>query len=74
MIEISRKSPNEARQRFVPNQYEHGRTQRDEGLGHLRPNQPKGKEVVISEESQSRMIKPKNPKDGQWKRNEKSKP
>jgi hypothetical protein len=29
-----------------------------------------GKEVVIGEERPSRMIKPKSPKDGQWKRNE----
>jgi hypothetical protein len=34
----------------------------------------KGKEVVIGEERQPRMIKPKSPKDGQWKKNERSKP
>jgi hypothetical protein len=30
----------------------------------------KGKEVVIGEEQQSRMIKPKSLKDGQWQKNE----
>jgi hypothetical protein len=37
----------------------------------------KGKKVIIGEERQSmmpRMIRPKNPKIGRWKRNEKSKP
>jgi hypothetical protein len=34
----------------------------------------KGKEVVIGEEWPPRMIKPKSLKDGQWKKNEKSKP
>jgi hypothetical protein len=34
----------------------------------------KGKEVVIGDERQPRMIKPKSPKDGQWKKNERSKP
>jgi hypothetical protein len=34
----------------------------------------KGKEVVIGEERQPRMIRPKNPKIGQWKKNERSKP
>jgi hypothetical protein len=33
----------------------------------------KGKEVVIREERQSRMIKTKSPKDSQWKKNENSK-
>jgi hypothetical protein len=34
----------------------------------------KGKEVVIGEEKQPRMIKPKNPEIGRWKKNERSKP
>jgi hypothetical protein len=34
----------------------------------------KGKEVVIGEEREPRMIRPKNPKIGQWKKNEISKP
>jgi hypothetical protein len=34
----------------------------------------KGKEVVIGEERQSRMIKLKNPEIGRWKKNERSKP
>jgi hypothetical protein len=34
----------------------------------------KGKEVVIGEERQPRMIRPKNPEIGRWKKNEKSKP
>jgi hypothetical protein len=34
----------------------------------------KGKEVVIGEERKPRMIKPKSPKGGQWKNNERSKP
>jgi hypothetical protein len=34
----------------------------------------KGKEVVIGEERQLRMIKPKSPKGGQWKKNQKTKP
>jgi hypothetical protein len=33
----------------------------------------KGKELVIGEERPSRMIKPKSPKDGQWRNNEGSK-
>jgi hypothetical protein len=43
----------------------------------VRPSQTKStkeKEVVIWEESQLRMIKPKSPKTGQWKKNEKNKP
>jgi hypothetical protein len=34
----------------------------------------KGKEVVIGEERQPRMIKPKRSKDGQWRKFERSKP
>jgi hypothetical protein len=34
----------------------------------------KGKEVVIGEERQSRMIGPKNLEIGQWKKNKRSKP
>jgi hypothetical protein len=34
----------------------------------------KGKEVIIGEERPPRMIKPKSPKDDQWKTNEGSKP
>jgi hypothetical protein len=34
----------------------------------------KGKEVVIGEERPPRMIKPKNPKNNQWKKNKGSKP
>jgi hypothetical protein len=34
----------------------------------------KGKEVVIGEERQPRMIKPKNLEIGRWKKNERSKP
>jgi hypothetical protein len=34
----------------------------------------KGKEVIIGEERQLRMIKLKSLKDGQWKKNERSKP
>jgi hypothetical protein len=33
----------------------------------------KGKEVLIGEERQVRMIRPKNPKIGRWKKNERSK-
>jgi hypothetical protein len=43
----------------------------------VRPSQAKstkGKDVVIGEERQSRMIKPKSLKDGQWKKNERTKP
>jgi hypothetical protein len=43
----------------------------------VRPSQAKmtkGKEVVIGEEWPPRMIKPKSPKDGQWQKNEGSKP
>jgi hypothetical protein len=43
----------------------------------LQPSQvesTKGKEVIIGEERSSRMIKPKSPKDGQWQKNEGSKP
>jgi hypothetical protein len=34
----------------------------------------KGKKVIIGEERRPRMIKPKSPKDGQWQKNEGSKP
>jgi hypothetical protein len=34
----------------------------------------KGKDVVIGDERQPRMIKPKSLKDGQWKKNERSMP
>jgi hypothetical protein len=34
----------------------------------------KGKEIVIGEERQPRMIRPKNPEIGRWKKNERSKP
>jgi hypothetical protein len=43
----------------------------------VRPSQAestKGKEVVIGEERQPRMIRPKNPEIGRWKKNERSKP
>jgi hypothetical protein len=43
----------------------------------VRPSQAestKGKEVVIGEEWPPRMIKPKSHKDGQWQKNEESKP
>jgi hypothetical protein len=43
----------------------------------VRPSQAestKGKEVIIGEERQPRMIKPKNPEIGQWKKNQRSKP
>jgi hypothetical protein len=33
----------------------------------------KGKEVIKGEERAPRMIKPKSPKDGQWRKNDKSK-
>jgi hypothetical protein len=33
-----------------------------------------GKKIVIGEERQLRMIRPKNPKIGRWKKNERSKP
>jgi hypothetical protein len=33
----------------------------------------KGKEVIIGEERQPRMIRPNNPEIGQWKKNERSK-
>jgi hypothetical protein len=42
----------------------------------VRPSQAeltKGKEVIIGEERQPRMIRPKNPKIGRWKKNERSK-
>jgi hypothetical protein len=34
----------------------------------------KGKEVLIGEERQSKMIRAKNPEIGRWKKNERSKP
>jgi hypothetical protein len=34
----------------------------------------KGKDVIIREKRPSRMIKLKNPKDGQWQKNEGTKP
>jgi hypothetical protein len=34
----------------------------------------KGKDVIKGEEQSPRMIKPKSPKDGQWQKNERSKP
>jgi hypothetical protein len=43
----------------------------------VRPSQAestKGKEVIIGEEWPLRLIKPKSPKDGQWQKNEGSKP
>jgi hypothetical protein len=43
----------------------------------VRPSQAKstkGKEVVIGEERQPRMIRPKNLEIGRWKKNERSKP
>jgi hypothetical protein len=43
----------------------------------IRPSQAestKSKEVVIGEERPTRMMKPKSPKDGQWRKNEGSKP
>jgi hypothetical protein len=43
----------------------------------VRPSQvesTKGKEVVIGEERPPRIIKQKSPKDGQWQKNEGSKP
>jgi hypothetical protein len=43
----------------------------------VRPSQAKstkGKKVIIGEERPPRMIKPKSPKDGQWQKNEGSKP
>jgi hypothetical protein len=43
----------------------------------VRPSQAestKGKEVIIGEERQPRIIRPKNPKIGRWKKNERSKP
>jgi hypothetical protein len=43
----------------------------------IRPSQAKStktKEIVIGEERQSRMIMPKNPEIGRWKKNERSKP
>jgi hypothetical protein len=43
----------------------------------VRPSQAestKGKEVVIGEERQTWMIRPKNPEIGWWKKNERSKP
>jgi hypothetical protein len=51
MIEIHRKSPNEARQGPVPTEYEHGRAQGEKIL--VQPSHPeltKGKEVVIGEQ------------------------
>jgi hypothetical protein len=38
-----------------------------------RDESTKGKEVVIGEERPSRMIKPRSPKYGQWRKNEGSK-
>jgi hypothetical protein len=43
----------------------------------VRPSQAestKGKEVVIGEERQLRMIRPKNPEIDRWKKDERSKP
>jgi hypothetical protein len=43
----------------------------------VRPSQvesTKGKEVIIGEERPLRIIKQKSPKDGQWQKNEGSKP
>jgi hypothetical protein len=42
----------------------------------VRPSQAvstKGKKAIIGQERQPRMIKPKNPEIGQWKKNERSK-
>jgi hypothetical protein len=43
----------------------------------VRPSQAEsteGNEVAIGEERQTRMMKPKSPKDGQWKKNQRTKP
>jgi hypothetical protein len=43
----------------------------------VRPSQAEsteGKKIIIGEERQTRMIRPKNPKIGRWKKNERSKP
>jgi hypothetical protein len=48
-----------------------------DGKVRVRPSQAeltKGKNVVIGEERPPRMIKPKSQKDGQWQKNERSKP
>jgi hypothetical protein len=65
--QIYRKSPNEARQGHIPSEHEHGRAP-------CHAESTKGNEVVIGEERPSRMIKPKSPKDGQWQKNEGSRP
>jgi hypothetical protein len=39
-----------------------------------RAESTKGKEFVIGEEKQPRMIKPKNPETGRWKKNKRRKP
>jgi hypothetical protein len=75
MIEICKKSPDEARQGPVPDEYEHSRARGEKVL--VRPSQAKtmkGKVVIIGEEWLSMMIKPKSPKDGQWQKNEGAKP
>jgi hypothetical protein len=75
MIEVCGESPNEARQRSIPGSLEYGRARCEEGL--VQPSQAmltKGKEFVIGEERQPRMIGPKNLEIGRWKKNERSKP
>jgi hypothetical protein len=71
MIIICRKSPNEARQRPIPDEHEHGQARREEGPGLANSTElTKGKEVITEEEWPPRMIKSKSLKDGQWLKNE----
>jgi hypothetical protein len=75
MIEICRKSPNEARQGLIPGKHDHGQARWEEGPNSAsQAKSTKGKDVIIGEERPPRMIKLKSPKDGQWQKNERSKP
>jgi hypothetical protein len=67
VIEICRKSPNEAQQRPIPSDM--NMVELDGKKVLVRPSQAestKGKEVVIGDERPPRMIKVKSLKDGQW--------
>jgi hypothetical protein len=71
MIEICRKSLDEARQGPFPVNMNMLELKRKKVL--VRPSQAKmtkEKEVIIGEEWPPRMIKPKSLKDGQWQKNE----
>jgi hypothetical protein len=75
MIEICKKSPDEARQGLFPTNMNMVEFKGKNVLVH--PSQAettKEKEVIIGEERPPMMIKPKSPKSGQWQKNEGGKP